>query len=533
VIAVEGLQVEYVRGGEAVVAARELSFELKTGTLVAILGESGSGKSTIARAIMGLIDEAKMEGAIRIGEERLPLGAIRNLRDYRWTKVSMVFQNSFNWFDPSFPLTYQILEVSRKRGVPPRIDLEGWIKSLGLSPGLLERYPHQVSGGERQKALFLNAMILDPPILLLDEPTSSMDRKSKRRVWEIIEGLKTEKGILLVTNNVEEAQRLADEVIFIIRGTSVEVGPKEEVFSKPLHPYTRQFIRSSPSLDRKKELERMKRAPAGGEGCPYAPRCFQKQKECSKVFPPLQEVSPGRLIRCLLGGIETVCHLEGVTVSYEGKEVFPPVSLEIKRGETIAVVGKVGSGKTTLARVMARQIRHFQGKVTYNLSDLKREVQLIPQNPHETISHRFTVREVVEEPLLLHGPGRKEERSLLIKQSLELVALPTTTAFLQEYPHHLSGGEIARLAIARGIVLSPTLLIADEVTAGIDPVLRSDILHLLLELQAEMGFSLTFITHDLGLASKVADQVLDLDRHKYEGADNYWRRFAEEERGQK
>lgn len=530
-IAVEGLKVNYVRGGEAVLAARELSFELKPRSLVAILGESGSGKSTIARAIMGLIDEAAMEGSITINGEQLPITKVRERRDYRWIKVSMVFQNSFNWFDPSFPLMYQLLEVATKRGLSPRIDLEEWIQRLQLSSALLERYPHQVSGGERQKALFLNAMILDPPVLLLDEPTASMDRKSKEQVWDIIKELKEEKGILLVTNNVDEAQRLGDDVIFILRGTPVEAGPGQEIFTNPLHPYTRQFIRSEPSLDRKKELERMKRVLAGGGGCPYAPRCFQKQRECSKVFPALEEVSPGRLVRCLLGGIETVCLLDGVTVSYGGKEVFPPVSLEIKRGETVAIVGKVGSGKTTLARVMVRQIRHFQGKVSYKLSDVTREVQLIPQNPHETISHRFTVREVVEEPLLLHGPREKTERELLIMRALELVALPTTAAFLGEYPHHLSGGEIARLAIARGIVLNPTLLIADEVTAGIDPVLRSDILHLLLELQTEMGFSLVFITHDLGLASKVADKILDLDFHQWERAEDYWKKINDGERG--
>jgi len=319
---------------------------------------------------------------------------------------------------------------------------------------------------------------------------------------------------LVATHDLDTASKLANRMAVLYGGKIIEVGPTHDVLSRPRHPYTRALIRAYPNMTTVKDLQGIKgRMTRPVSGCPFHPRCTQAIDVCRTKTPQLMW-NEERQIACHRGGIITLLLTKNLTKSFGSLKAVDSVNLHIEAGETLALVGQTGSGKTTLAKTIMGLHQPTEGSVyledveVYNRGkDFYKRVQMVFQNPGESLSHRLSVLEAVMEPLDIQGIGTKEERENKAVQVLGEVELPQTQDFLNKYPHHLSGGEMQRVAIARALVLDPALLIADEPTAFLDASIQAKILKLLLNLQEQRGLSMLYITHDIAAARKVSDRI--------------------------
>jgi len=358
------------------------------------------------------------------------------------------------------------------------------------------------------------AMANEPELLILDEPLSSLDAASRVKVGNVLRKTNGHCAKLVATHDLDTASKLADRIAVLYGGKIVELGLTKDVLSQPRHPYTRALIRAYPNMTTVKDLQGIKgrmTRPVGG--CPFHPRCTQSIDIC-KSKPPELVWNKGRQIACHRGGIITLLSTKNLTKSFGSLRAVDSVDFHIEAGETLALVGQTGSGKTTLAKTIMGLHQPTEGdvyledtKLNKRGKDFYKRVQMVFQNPGESLSHRLSVIEIVMEPLEIQEIGSKEERENKARQVLGEVELPQTGDFLNKYPHHLSGGEMQRVAIARALVLDPVLLIADEPTAFLDASVQAKILKLLLNLQEQRGLSMLYITHDIAVARKVSDRI--------------------------
>ena len=380
------------------------------------------------------------------------------------------------------------------------------------------------------------ALITDPGILVLDEPVASVDAITKSYLAEVIhEQVDVGKAVLLITHDLSFAPLCSDRCEVLYFGSILESLPSHELLDAPRHPYTRALVRSFPMMERAKDLAGVRGVPpsmfsrsSGRSSCIFQPRCTQSIGVCSQKEP--QPVSRGGdgtggmggmdgtdrdgYVVCHRGGIATMISVKEISKSYKDLRVLSDVSLTLDEGEILALVGETGSGKTTLAYLIAGTIKPDGGEILFRgrrVSDIDRKefaktVGIVYQSPRDSISHRFTVSEAIAEPLHIHGEF-DDESGDRIESALREVQLPVDEYFLQKYPHELSGGELQRVAIARALILAPDLLIADEATSFLDPSVQAKVLRLLLDLQNERGISMLFVTHDIGVARKVSDRI--------------------------
>jgi peptide/nickel transport system ATP-binding protein len=388
------------------------------------------------------------------------------------------------------------------------------LERFGLSQSRLAAYPHQLSGGEQQRVLLAMALANDPELLILDEPLSSLDVATRSEIGDLLRQDNGRRARLMFTHDLDTASKLADRLAVLYGGKIVEMGATHDVLQHPRHPYTRALIRAYPNMTTVKDLQGIKgRMTRPVSGCPFHPRCTQTIDICHREPPPLVW-DQDRAVACHRGGIATLLSVENLSKSFGTLKAVDSVNLHIEAGETLALVGQSGSGKTTLAKTIiglyqpSRGIICFDGvKIISRGKDFYRRVQMIFQNPGESLSHRLSVLESVMEPLEVQAIGTKEERRHKAVQTLGEVELPQTDDFVNKYPHQLSGGEVQRVAIARALVLDPILLIADEPTAFLDPSVEAKILKLLLNLQENRGLSMLYITHNIAVARKVSDRI--------------------------
>ncbi len=494
-----------------------IDLEVNSGESLAIIGESGAGKTTLGLSLMRLV-EGDVRGQIYLdGQELLSLPEA-TMQDIRGRRISMAFQNANNALNPVHDVLGQVVEPLLAHGISDKAEAreraEGSLTRCGLDPDKFSAYPHQLSGGEQQRVLIAMALVSEPELLILDEPVSSLDAASRAEIIELLQGVRGNSTLIIVTHDIASAAHLADRVASLYAGRIMELGATTDVLSGPRHPYTRALLRSYPNMTTVKDLQGIKgRLIRPISGCPFHPRCTQAVPVCAQEVPELSE-HEGRALACHRGGVVTLLETRNISKSFGDITAVDSVSIGIAGGETLALVGQSGSGKTTLAKTIVGLVEAYGGdvylddeKIDSRNKEFYKQVQMISQNPGETLSHRLTVQELVMEPLNIQDIGSNKERRLKVARTLEEVELPASEVFLDTYPHHLSGGEMQRVAIARALVLDPKLLIADEPTAFLDSSVQAKILRLLLTLQEQRGLSMLFITHDIALARKVSDRI--------------------------
>ncbi|MBF7084246.1 ABC transporter ATP-binding protein [Desulfallas sp. Bu1-1] len=525
---IKNLSITYHAVHPPVKAVDGVSLQLRKGESLGIIGESGCGKSTLALGIMGLIKQGIVEGEIIYKGQNLVGLPEKRLRNYRWKDMAMVFQNSLEVLNPVLSIGEQIGEPLRAHYNLSPMEIDQKVVKLlemaGLEPEWRHYYPHQLSGGMRQRVLLAMALSCDPELLIVDEPTTSLDPASKNEVLQLLQKLQKKLGfaMILISHDLGAVKKLTSRVMTLYCGRVVESGITSEVLKNPMHCYTRGLLNSSPNFFRYKDLWGIGgEPPLGGsiEGCAFYPRCCQGEESCSQTRPPLRYVALERMVACHKGGIETFLRAEGIRKKYILKdreiEAVKGVSLEIKSGEVVALVGESGSGKSTLAHILAGVLPAGAGQVFFKNKKVEGRwatkmlggMQIIFQDPFSATSHRMKVLEVVREPLDIIKWGSKEEREAEAIKALQKVQLPVSPEFLNRYCYALSGGQRQRLAIARALVTKPKLLIADEVTSMLDPSTQANLLRELKGLQNRHGFAMLYITHDLHLARKIADKV--------------------------
>lgn len=528
------LKVQYQTGNYAVEAVRGASFTLREGKSLGIVGESGSGKTSLALALMGLIDKPhNSSGELMLfGESYLGLSEVKQ-KHHRWSTIAMMFQNSMEVLNPVMTIGDQLTEKLKERktissGQAGR-EAERLLQLTGLEGWEAKAFPHQLSGGMRQRVLLAMAIAPKPRFLILDEPTSSLDGLAKQDMIRTILSLqkKMDFAMLVISHDVKLIGGLTQEVMVMYGGHIIEKGFTDAVMEKPMHPYTRGLFNASVELSPHKDLWGIPGEYNGNEvhkGCAFYNRCSQRISLCCEQTPELKSVSIEREIACHQKGLINVLRGEAITKHYQiGNRSIPALRkacMNLRHGETIAMVGPSGSGKSTFAKILAGFIQPDEGQVLFNekKNDLQQlaccegGVQLVLQDPFSALSHRMTVEEVISEPLKLNGIGNELSRCKRVKETLKALQLDDCEAFLKRYTSSLSGGQRQRVAIARALVMNPKVLIADEITSMLDVSTQANVLRLLKGLQNKNGFALLFITHDLNLARKVADQLLILDR---------------------
>jgi len=512
-VKLEALEVSY---GEKKIL-NGIDLELKDGESLAIIGESGAGKTTLALSLMRLVDGSVKGKILFNGLDllSLPEEAINELRGNR---IALAPQNANNTLNPVHTILHQVAEPitehKLKNHREARKQASILLSSFGIPVNRFSAYPHQLSGGEQQRVLLAIASANQPELLILDEPISSLDAPARAEVIELLKHINQDCSFIVTTHDISSAAKLADKVAILYAGRIVELGLSGEVLSRPRHPYTRGLIRCYPDMTTGKDLQGIKGVMNRSvSGCAFHPRCTQAIEICREEVPPLRLIQ-GRYIACHRGGIIRLLSTKNLSKRFDSLLAVDSVNITIEGGETLALVGESGSGKTTLAKLIMGLIEPTEGKIYLEDSlvsnrgkDFYRQVQMIFQNPGESLSHRLSVLELVREPLDIQEIGTKDERDRRARQVLKEVELPDSEAFLNEYPHHLSGGEMQRLTIARALVLGPRLLIADEPVAFLDSSLQAKILKLLLKLQEQRGLSLLFITHDIAVARKISDRI--------------------------
>lgn len=555
-VEIENLTVTYQDHDHALLAVDRVDLDLLPGRVTALVGESGSGKTTLGKAMLGLLpDNADVTGSIRLDDKEVVGLDEEALNKIRWSRAAMVFQNGAANLNPVHRLLDQVAEpLIQQQGIAPAEAKERARReliSMGLQEDQINRYPHELSGGQVQRGLLAMALILDPPVLILDEPTAALDAVTKSFISGVINRLRNRnKTMLLITHDLDLAANLADDLAVLYLGRIMETLPAKDLFLSPAHPYTLALARSYPGLDGCRELGGVRgdafyrivhahaqdngtahshshtAAPdswhqdghAPVTGCLFRPRCTQALAECAHGEVDLVPVGDGR-VRCLRGGIVDLLSLRGTAKSYGQVTALHPIDLDIKAGEVFCLVGETGSGKTTLALTAAGDLAPDQGERRFDGRDMdalmKKErlflaarIGMIHQNPAEAVSHRLSVQEIVAEPLRIQRKDLSgDEIKDRVVKALADVHLSTAPEFLRRYPHELNMGAIQRVCLARALVHEPVLLVADEPTSALDPSVQAKVLKILLDLQIEKGLTMLFVTHDLGLARKTADRI--------------------------
>lgn len=514
-LSVSDLRIDYGTGARATSAVRGVAFEIRRGEILAVVGESGSGKSTIAHALIRqLPDEAHIRSGsiVFAGTDVLTL-PLRAMRRIRGKHIGFVPQDPSHSLNPVMRIGEQIAETLRRHeGMSAAAAAARAIEILGEvgipDPAVRARqYPHELSGGLRQRVLIGIAWACSPELVIADEPTSALDATVQRHVLDRMQALAEAHGtaVVLVTHDLAVAADRADHIVVMERGLVVETGPARDVLSAPTHPYTQRLVAAAPGLNSRR-LQPGNRADVASDRAP------------SGLFAHIV-VSPDRHES---HNPRPLIQVEGLTKTYSargaasGAPAVDDVSFAIERGTTFSIVGESGSGKSTTARLVARIIEADAGRVLFDGADitqtrgerlrqLRRRVQVVYQNPFGSLDPRMSVRGIVGEPLRAFGVGDRRSREKLVRELVEHVRL--SPDLLDRHPAQLSGGQRQRVAIARALALRPEFLILDEPVSALDVSVQEQILQLLVDLQAEFNLTYLFISHDLGVIRQVSDEI--------------------------
>jgi len=490
VLDVRNLSIGLPSGAERALAVSGVSFSVGKGEILCLVGESGSGTSVSAQSVMGLLPKTlpRTAGTISLQDEDITRAPEHRLRQLRTTRMSMVFQEPMTALNPVMRCGDQIDEVLRFHTTEPPAERSKRILnvlrevSLPDPERMMASYPHQLSGGQRQRIMIAMALVLDPALLIADEPTTALDVTTQSQILKLIAELQKRHGtgVLFITHDFGVVAEIAHRVAVLRLGELVELGPREAVLRRPQHEYTKMLISSVPGLTPKAKAAR-------GD----APVVLETRK-LATTYIDRRWIGPRRDV-----------------VAAED------VSLGLRRGETLGIVGESGSGKSTVARCIVRLIDPSSGEVRLAGQDiaalgagalrpLRRKVQIVFQDPYRSLNPRRTVGEALIEGPLNYGVRRGEA----LERARKLMALVRMDAqALDRYPHQFSGGQRQRICIARALAMEPELLIADEAVSALDVSVQAQVLQLLEEIRTRLDLAMLFITHDLRVAAQVCDRV--------------------------
>ncbi len=525
ILSVRDLAVDFAGEGGVMRALHGVSFDLYRGRTLAIVGESGSGKSVTVQAVMGLLPK---KGRIVRGEItfRDPASGIVDIatlprdgdkmREIRGGRIAMIFQEPMTSLSPLHTIGDQIGEaarIHRKADGAKAMDLaEDLLDKVGFQHPheQLSAYPFELSGGMRQRAMIAMALVCQPAILIADEPTTALDVTTQANILSLMKGLQKQfdMGILLITHDLGVVANVADDVAVMYRGEILERGNIEHIFRDARHPYLKALMRCVPRVDGTPETRLMPlrdTTPAEPRVIKLAPVAGQ-----SLAGPVLEIQNVSKTFWKRMGPFASPMRIPALT----------KVSLAVRRGETLGIVGESGSGKTTLSKVIMRAMAPDEGRVLYDsgsgprdiaafqgaeLTGYRRAVQFVFQDPFSSLNPRMTVQDILTEPLVVHNVGGAVSRNKRIAELCNLVGIDSRA--LSRYPHSFSGGQRQRIGIARALALEPSVLLCDEPTSALDVSVQAQILNLLKDLQAELGLSLLFVSHNLAVIHYLANDV--------------------------
>ena len=490
VLKVKDLTVRFRQDGSETVAVKGVSFEVGKGETVALVGESGSGKSVTALSTVSLLaDSAQVEGSILYDGTQMVGAPEAELRRVRGNDISFIFQEPMTSLNPLHTLEKQLTESLALHqglvGTSARKRILDLLTKVGIrAPETrLGAYPHQLSGGQRQRVMIAMALANGPDLLIADEPTTALDVTIQAQILDLLAEAKKTEGmsLLFITHDLGIVRRIADRVCVMQGGEIVETGPTAEIFANPQHPYTQKLLAAEPT-------GRADPVPDAGE--------------------PLIETGDLRIWFPIQRGLlrRTVGHVKAVNAA----------SLSVKPGETLGVVGESGSGKTTLALAIMRLIssngpirydgEDIQGWNARMLRGLRRDMQIVFQDPYGSLSPRMTVEQIIAEGLTVHGVDPGRDRREMVADIMTEVGLQP--GMMSRYPHEFSGGQRQRIAIARAMILKPKLVVLDEPTSALDMTVQVQIVELLRELQARYQLAYLFISHDLRVVRALSHKVI-------------------------
>ena len=552
-LSVRDLRVELESGAPVV---DELTLSVAPGQIVGLVGESGSGKTTAALALLGYARPGVriVGGTVEVAGRRVDGSDERTARRLRGSLVSYVPQDPGQALNPALRIRAAIEDMLDEHAGhrPAGATVERSLESVHLpsSPEFRSRFPHQLSGGQQQRVSIALALACEPPVVVLDEPTTGLDVITQARVLEEIERLRRERELAMVyiSHDLAVVAQVADWIAVLYAGRIVEEGPTNVVLARPRHPYTRGLVASIPDHVNRRRVRSMPGVAVGVEerpaGCAFAPRCPQRVERCITERPPLEPIEHGSRVRCFEWPSTPPLEHEALPLKaprpvseapllriemlhaehrarHERTVAATQVSFAVEQGACVALVGESGSGKTTIARCVVGLHEPETGRILLDGKPLatragkrtveeRRRIQIVFQNPYESLNPRHRVADAIARPAIVLRGLSRSEASLEVELLLEKVRLPARIA--ERFPGELSGGERQRVAIARALAARPDLIVCDEVTSALDVSVQAAVLELLAELREELGLALLFISHDLGVVASIADWVLVLDR---------------------
>jgi len=523
VLAVRNLNVAFPDERQPIPAVKNLSFSLKRGETLAIVGESGSGKSVTALSLMRLIEQSGGLVACDSLLLRRRNGQVSDLttlsssqvRSVRGADIAMIFQEPMTSLNPVFPVGEQIAESIRLHqglsGDEALAEARRMLEQVRIpeADAILGRYPHQLSGGMRQRVMIAMALSCRPAVLIADEPTTALDVTIQAQILQLIKVLQDEMemGVIFITHDMGVVADIADRVLVMYQGEAVETGTVEQIFHAPEHPYTRALLAAVPRLGAMNGSDLPRRFPLISLTNPGFQEAETEQDTVVPGDPILQ-------VRDLV----TRFPLRGGLLNRVKREVHAVenVSFDLWPGETLSLVGESGSGKSTTGRALLRLVETQEGTITFNgeridtlpagqLQPLRRDIQFIFQDPYASLDPRQTVGYSIMEPLRVHNLLDGDAAQRRVAWLLERVGLKPEHAW--RYPHEFSGGQRQRICIARALALNPKVVIADESVSALDVSIRAQIINLLLDLQREMGIAFLFISHDMAVVERISHRV--------------------------
>ena len=514
---IENLRVEFQTKSGTVVGVEDVSFEINPGETVCVVGESGSGKSVSSLSLMRLIEfgggdiaggrllfDRKDAGEVDLSKTDQDL-----MRTIRGNEIGMIFQEPMTALNPVFTVGKQLTEglrlhknMSKAQAEARALDLMRQVR-IPEPERRLKQYPHELSGGMRQRVVIAMALACEPRLLIADEPTTALDVTIQAEILALMDRLKRETGtaVMFITHDMAVVAQMADRVVVMFRGNKVEEGTVQEIFENPQHPYTKSLLAAVPKL-----------GEMTGTDLPRPMRLLGRD---GSEVPPIT------------GSDEVLLDVKNLTTRFEVKGGFfrqtvanvhavEDVSFTVNKGQTLSLVGESGCGKSTAGRSILRLVEPLSGSVFLDgknimaltqpeLREARRDMQMVFQDPFASLNPQMQLSDQVSEPLRNFGIGSRAEMQKKVENLFDRVELPRS--FMQRYPHELSGGQRQRIAIARALALNPKLIVADEAVSALDVSVQAQVLNLMLELQAELGLSFLFISHDMAVVERVSHHV--------------------------